>query len=295
MGLDHNLAQAAAEFARRRAGAYGKAFRDGGDDEHPLPPIDASPALPTAVHLIYRASNGEVTERVVTLLSAWRTNEIIYFCGRCHLRKALRTFRADHVVELVCLATGEAPDDPERWIVEHALYQGEREADYTPYALRACRDELALLAYVGSCDGVFDDDEVEVAIDYVMLSTDRDIDRDKAAKYIRRLEPSVADLHNHVRALSRHPERWARLTRAMRRLVDADRLAATEEQIAWSDLSQDFDEQVSQRQAEVRKKAGRDMSDLLAGNGLAVQLELSRSHVRSMVVAALNGQIGPRP
>jgi hypothetical protein len=235
MALDYQLAEAAADLAHRHAARLGKAIRDGADDQHPEAPLDAAPALPTAVHLVYEGSSREVTERVVTLLKAWRHNGFVYFSGRCHLRKAIRTFRADHVVELICLATGEVPSDPAQWIIGHALFEGDQD-DYTPHALRLCRDELALLAYVGRADGFFDPDEVEIAVDYVMMSTDKEINRDKAAKYIRRLQPSLADLPDHVRALDRRDERWARLSRVMRRLIDADRVVSIEEQTAWSEI-----------------------------------------------------------
>ncbi|MEI9964825.1 MAG: hypothetical protein WDM92_09020 [Caulobacteraceae bacterium] len=115
------------------------------------------------------------------------------------------------MVELVCLATGEVPDDPAQWILDHALFEGDQD-DYTPRALRLCRDELALLAYVGRADGVFDPDEVEIAVDYVMMSTEKEINRDQAAKYIKRLQPSLTDLPDHVRAPNRRHERWPQST-----------------------------------------------------------------------------------
>jgi hypothetical protein len=272
MGLDQNLSDAAANFARRHATIFGKVFRDGADDEHPHEPEHAAPALPTAIHLIYEGDSGETTERVITLLTAWRTGPVVYFKGRCHLRRALRIFRADHVVELVCLATGEVPDDPAAWIVDHALYEGEHELDYTPHALRLCRDDLALLAYVGGADGNFDEREVDVAVDYVMMSTEREIDRDRAARYIRRLSPSIADLHDHIRALARHSDRWPRLTRSMRRLVDCDEEVCIDEQIAWSEISDEF---------------SGELASLLSSKGLAVKLELSQQSVANLVAMAL--------
>jgi hypothetical protein len=280
MGLDQYLGDAAADFARRHAANYGKGFRDGVDDVHPHEPADAALALPAAVHLVYRGDSGEVTERVVTILTAWRTDLVVYFKARCHLRRALRTFRADHIVELVCLATGEAPDDPAAWIVDHALYEGEHELDYTPHALRSCRDELALLAYVGGADGNFDEREVDVAVDYVMMSTEREIDRDRAARYIRRLTPSIADLHDHVHALALHPDRWPRLTRSMRRLVDCDEDVCVEEQIALSEISDEF---------------SGELTSLLSSKGLAVRLELGQQSVANLVATALGGAATPTP
>jgi hypothetical protein len=294
MSLHQQLDQAAAEQALRRAAVYGKAFRDGLDDEGVAEPLGAAEVLPTDVHLNYEGSNGECTERVVTLLTAWRTNEILYFRGRCHMRRAMRTFRADNVVELLCLATGEVPDDAEAWIVEHAFFEGDRETDYTPHALRGCRDELALLAFVGAADGVFDDNEVEVAIDYVMMSTDRDIDRERTGKYIRRLAPSVADLADHLHALSRRPDRWPRLKRAMRRLIDADRVVPVEEQMAWSEIEDQFEKELSARDQAREAAAEREISEMLSTSHLMVRMELAQPAVQVMVSAALAGSMGRR-
>jgi hypothetical protein len=294
MALNQQLDQAAAYQALRRAAVYGRAFRDGLDDEAEAEPVSAAEVLPTDLHLTYEGSDGEYTERVVTLLTAWRTNEVVYFRGRCHMRRAMRTFRADNVVELICLATGEVPDDAEAWIVEHAFFEGDRETDYTPHALRGCRDELALLAFVGAADGVFDDNEVEVAIDHVMMSTDRDIDRERAGKYIRRLAPSVADLSDHLHALSRRPDRWPRLKRAMRRLVDADRLAPIEEQMAWSEIEDQFEKELGARDEAREASAGREIGEMLSTSHLMVRMELAQPDVQVMVSAALSGSIGPR-
>jgi hypothetical protein len=295
MTLDRHLGDAAAEFAKRRAAIFGKGFLDGEDDDHP-PELDgASPALPTTIHLVYERSSGERTERVVTLLSAWRTDEVVYFKARCHLRRALRTFRADYVVELVCLATGEVPDDPQSWIVDHALYEGEHELDYTPHALRVCRDELAILAYVGGADGTFHENEIDVAVDHVMMSTDREIDRDLAARYISRLSPSAADLHDHIRAMARHPERWPRLTRSMRRLVDGDRVVAVEEQVAWSEISAEFEGDVRDFERARQHAAHAELANLLGSTGLMAQLELEHPVIRGIVASAVSEAATPRP
>ncbi|CAN7642863.1 hypothetical protein LJR219_005046 [Phenylobacterium sp. LjRoot219] len=288
MNFEFRVAEAAVEQAQGLAARYGRSLQDAPDDTDLAEPAEATPVLPTAVHIVYKGSAGD-SARVVTLLSAWRTDEFVYFRGRCHLRRAVRTFRADKVLELICLVTGEAPDDAARWIAHHALFEGERTADYTPRALQNCRDELALMAFVGASDGVFDDDEVEVAIDYVMMSTEREIDRDRAAAYIRRLSPSIADLGDHLGALSRHPERWPTLTRAMRRLVDADRVMAVEEQTAWAEIDSRYQAEIDARAAEALP----DLEELIAGGSIAVRFELGRPEVRDMVAAALKGRIEP--
>lgn len=286
MDLHQHLDAVAADLAQRQATNLGRPIRDGRDDDLQPPPSGTSPALPTALHIAYRSSSGDISHRVITLLCAWRADDLTYFQGRCHLRRAIRTFRADRVVELVCLASGEAPDSAENWVRQHALYEGERVEDYTPHALRGCRDELALLAYVGQADGVFDADEVEIAIDYVMMSTDEDIDRDRAEHYIRRLTPSIADISEHLQGLAAHPERWARLARAMRRLVDADRVVTADEQIAWTEIRH---RQETETIIEAQAKSAAEVAELLSAGPMAVAIDLSRLKFEALIADAVTG------
>lgn len=235
--MKQTIALASAEFARAAAVRHGRVHVDGPDDEG-LPEAAGDPVLPAVIFIEYRNSKGELSARTVTLRSIWTTQGVLYCGGICHLRNALRTFRVDRIAELICLATGEVPDDPARWLKEHAQFQGELPKAQTSRALRVCRDELAVLAFIANADGYFDPDELEIALDMLMMGSRYDIDRNQAAKYIGRLPHVCPDLDETIDRLSASEERWDRLQRSIRRLVDADRVWPIEEQLAVDDVMQ---------------------------------------------------------
>lgn len=233
--MQDQLANAAAKVAGRLAAAHGREGLDGLDDED-LPIPTGDPALPAVIMIRYHSSHGEVSERAVAIHHVWRDAGELYLQGVCQLRHALRTFRVDRIEELTCLATGEVSDRPADWLAHHAFLQIADAADYTPHALRGCRDQLAVLAFVARADGCLDPDEVEVCCDLVMLSTEKQIDRAHVGRYLKRLTPTAVDLEGAVDRLSRHAEKWDALRRAMRRLVDADRVWPIEEQLSVQEI-----------------------------------------------------------
>jgi hypothetical protein len=110
--------------------------------------------------------------------------------------------------------------------------RGEIWPDHTAAALKAARYELLILAFLARSDFKFDPDELEVAIDYVMMSTLSPIDREVAGRYISRLSTTAVDIEACVHRVTRRDGQWQTLQRAMRRLVDADGEVTAEEQIA---------------------------------------------------------------
>lgn len=197
--------------------------------------VDSHLALPTAVAIDYVGGEGSESRRIVTLIRIWRTAGIVRFQGRCHLRRAVRTFRAENVIQLVCLATGEAPDDPEAWLISHALEP--QAVDHTAQALRAMRDEVAVLAYLARADHRLDPDEVEVIIDHVMMGTDADIDRERVKAQVQRLSVDDDEANEAARRVLKSPAVAERLARSARRLVDADGECCVGEQVAWGEMS----------------------------------------------------------
>jgi hypothetical protein len=175
--------------------------------------------------------------RSIAVHRIWRDGPVLYVQGVCQLRHAVRTFRVDRTTELVCLATGEVADDPAAWLKAHAFLDvAVPESDYTPHAIRLRRDELAILAFLANADGHLDDREVDVAVDLVMMSTPREVDRDRIARYLKRLSASAIDLEEAVNRVSGDEMRWDILRRSMRRLVDADREWPLAEQLAVEDV-----------------------------------------------------------
>lgn len=235
--MNPEIHAASAEFAHAAARRHGRVQRDGADD-HDLPIDDGEPVLPAVIFIEYLASERHPSQRIVTLRSVWKTDGVLYCSGACHLRHALRTFRVDRIKELICLATGEVASDPGAWLMEHAQFAGEVPRAQTSRALAACRDELAILAFVANADGYFDPDEMEVAIDLVMMSSRGEIDRVQAAKYVGRLPHVCPDLQETVDRVAGAPDRWERLQRSLRRLVDADRELPIAEQVAVDEVQQ---------------------------------------------------------
>ncbi len=221
----------ATEYAKER---YGLTPRDGPDDDQPDAPSSGQ-ALPADIFIEYEASEGE-SARVVTMRKIWRSNHILYVQGICHLRSKLRTFRADRILSLTCLATGEVPDDPEAWLADHALMVGELSPSHTAAAIRKCRDELLILAYVARSDMRMDEDEIAVAVDFVMMATEHEIDRIQVFKYVARLSTTGINIETCMDRVARRSGRWAPLMRAMRRLIDADGEVTLEEQLAVQEI-----------------------------------------------------------
>lgn len=213
------------------------------------PPVDSPPAeaVPSIVFVVYENAAGEGSRRAVTLAQVWVDGGVVYFRGYCHLADAVRSFRADRVQELVCLATGEVTDRPVEWLQAHALMGAADDRLATQRAIRQCKDELILLALVGHSDGRLDPSEVEVAIDHVMMACDDDIDRDLAASVLRKLRPYPDNLADVIGRLSRNESRWPILARSMRRLILADGEIHANEQVAWAEVQDLFSRAVADR------------------------------------------------
>ena len=246
------------------AARYGLSLVDIGDDDANASGelAGAEEALPTLIWIAYGNAAGAHSERVLTLRRISDGEGGLQVQGWCHLRRSVRTFRSDRIAKLVCLATGECPDDVEDWLRGHARFGVEaaspsRElkpaaptSDYTRHALRLCRDHLSVLAYLARSDGSLDPDEVEVMVDFVMMSTEREISREAAAAYIRRLAPDFSALTESVARLARSPQdHWRGLARAMRRLSDADGRLDGREQSAWLETLETFE---AEREASLR-------------------------------------------
>lgn len=218
--------------------------------------VDSPPAeaVPSIVFVVYENSAGEGSRRAVTLAQVWADGGVVYFRGYCHLADAVRSFRADRVQELVCLATGEVTDRPVEWLQAHALMGAADDRIATQRAIRQCKDELVLLALVGHSDGRLDPAEVEVAVDHVMMACDDDIDRDLAASVLRKLRPYPDNLADVLSRVARNDARWPVLARSMRRLILADGEIHPNEQVAWAEVQDLFARAVADRVSRQRSK-----------------------------------------
>lgn len=231
--MESRLETLAAERALAAAARFGRSFIDGADDDDG--DIEqAELTHPLAVHIAYSSASGELSARVVTVRSVWRKDGLTYMRGRCHVRRQDRTFRLDRVEELICVATGEVPDDPEEWLIACCTAPSLR-PDPTAAAIHAKSDELQVLAYIARVDEL-DPAEVQVMVDFVAADAPL-ADRSEVAHYIRKLTPTYYDLTDLLRRMrAGDKDRWHELRACALRLMKADGDVTPDEVAAWREL-----------------------------------------------------------
>jgi uncharacterized tellurite resistance protein B-like protein len=225
-------------YLAARLAALGLKQDDDALDDAPPPPDEAALCVPACVFLEYETPD-RVTARAVALRRVWEVGGDVAFVGFCHLRRALREFRAVKIVRLVDLSSGECPDDPAGWL--RALGLVESSQDATRAVIATVRDELNILAHLAKADGRLHADEMEVMLHMVAEAAEvapdpSKIDLVAAARSISRLAPDDDQLERSAMRATSDSARRARLERAMRRLIEADDEMPFEEQIAYVDL-----------------------------------------------------------
>lgn len=78
------------------------------------------PLVDYPFHLRYRDSRGRVTEREVKAASVHLRDGRTYLYAFCHKRGAFRSFRADNILQLTDLVTGEIVSHPASYLVQAA-------------------------------------------------------------------------------------------------------------------------------------------------------------------------------
>lgn len=188
------------------------------DDDVSDPPIDD--VLGQAFAMTYIDSKGRRSERRVTIRSVRNTAAgHTTITGYCHERKAARTFRLDRVEQLVDLATGEVFAEPASVLSGLMDIQGVNEA------IHRCRYELQVLAYVGRCDGEFDELEQDWIADYIAARNEHlSLDHRELTQAVARTYPDTYSFHASLTQLANSMDDPAAFLRTLRRVVDADGL-----------------------------------------------------------------------
>jgi hypothetical protein len=118
--------------------------------------------LGTLMRIEYADSNGEVSERLVTVKKVTRLGGVWQLGCYCQMRHAPRTFRADRILSMSrVVAHEEHVDNVQQWLG--------RLLDPDPVAtlINDCRYSLTLLLFIAQCDSQFSRDEIELIGEYL--------------------------------------------------------------------------------------------------------------------------------
>jgi len=181
--------------------------------------FDHDDVIGAAFAMRYMDTKGvESARRITVRRVTFDANQKIILGAYCHERKGYRAFRADRIKELIDVRTGEVIGD----LV--ATFQHLAMATGPETALHLCRHELQVLAFVGLCDGHFDELEQDHAAMYVGARyPDIAPDHDDVLAHVRTLHPDSDSFYKSLNALSRPAAGdLALFLRTLRRLVNAD-------------------------------------------------------------------------
>ncbi|MFC3693089.1 hypothetical protein [Chenggangzhangella methanolivorans] len=196
-------------------------------------PASAVRLSPLACALIYEGES-EVTKRIVRFSRGWFDREVCYVSAFCTLRFEPRLFRADRMVELIDLGTGEIIADAVTFFEGFGL---SRKDDPMRATLRRAKDGLAVLAAIAASDGVVHD-EIEsmlrfvdrvAELDGVMLG---DADFARIGVALTALRPSAGHAAHAYDRLAADPAVLRLLGPAIEDLVAADDRLSFEERRA---------------------------------------------------------------
>lgn len=174
------------------------------DEDHDVDKADLASDEPagTAWFIIYEGSNGDDSERRITIRNVVQTGEILYINAFCHERSALRKFRLDRIIEATDLATGEVlteyPD-----LLSNFTKLLPKDADGITHAvLREAKHALNILAFLSRCDGQYHPAEEDVIFKYIADEFfDREIDESLVIKHVRKLYPDHDTYLTSIRAI----------------------------------------------------------------------------------------------
>jgi Predicted transcriptional regulator len=192
---------------------------------------------PIAYNLSYRNAQGEESIRNVTLLRIDPARGRIRLLCRSHGQDRPRVFRADRILEVFCLVTGEVFPDAESYFRTHPMLVDPRDPE--AYALKVCRHEVNLLTIAGAADGYFDPDEMDRVVVHVFdRLPDLDLDENRLRRRLAKLMPEQSCYDAAMWRMSRFGDGDAHaLLRTLRKLIDADGEITIEEHIFAEEIS----------------------------------------------------------
>lgn len=159
--------------------------------------------ISSAVFISYKNSKNEISNRRITIKTVKRSsNGDIVIGAYCFERKALRTFRADRIIEAIDIETGEVLDNQEKIFEAFGILEKENISIlFTPTieALKKYRHQLNVLIYLARCDGHFHYAEEEIIVHYLMdVCFDCNFNDEYLLKRLRRYYPDGETFYNSL-------------------------------------------------------------------------------------------------
>ncbi|MEY2892674.1 MAG: hypothetical protein RJA98_2582 [Pseudomonadota bacterium] len=146
------------------------------------------------------------------------------------MRRAMRTFRMDRVLEAVDLETGEVLPDIRAWLADKSMNGVEAAAQTL---MDKHHGLLAILLYVGRADGRFTKAEKLVVADLAReITGDSRLDDQFITELVSEIDlPTIPGFQRAVKQMARQaPEYRARVILAAERIVATQKTASAEEQ-----------------------------------------------------------------
>jgi hypothetical protein len=185
-----------------------------------------SDVIGTTYGLLYRDVSGTETRRRIKVSHIDYNGDVFYIGAYCFERGAYRTFRADRMMELVNLRTGEIHERAPDWCRGLIVRGGPQEM------MRACSGDLEILGLVARCDGHLHEQEVAFMVEHVLdvLEYPAKANAAKMAKIADAIYPDERRLEAALRMARRQSSNSKRrLLKSVRRIIDADEILAEAE------------------------------------------------------------------
>jgi hypothetical protein len=163
----------------------------------------------------YHASDDKISERDILIKSVKHATRGLIVMAFCYKRENIRTFRADRILEMYWIDTGEIVEKPLTFLESLCLQPN--------IWIKRYFDGLMLLAFLSRCDGHMHKAEVDVMADYIEWQSLDKVDRPQMIQKLRALYPTSSDVEKAIDNLQHWlPEDRRALGNAIRNLVDAD-------------------------------------------------------------------------
>jgi predicted DNA-binding transcriptional regulator YafY len=177
----------------------------------------------------YRDALGELSKRRITVRAlSWTQDDELCVKAFCWERKASRCFRADRIVSMHCLMTGEVIADPQKFF---EMYKKPlKDVDFTSQLLKQIKPGLRALIFVARCDHEFVLEEREPMRWYAeQRATDRVFKWDIVCGFIERQRHDRYLAAKALRKIAKSPPDAKELLQAVAKVIDADGIIRDEE------------------------------------------------------------------